>query len=503
MMANPHPSRVLSAATPSGKALRQADSGIGGWLGDLVTGAGSSPSHIIITGILGVVPGVGQAMDARDLILGIIAISKSPAAVGVWVDLVITLIGCVPAVGDALKVGFKFMKQGYSFGRVLEAVSPALRGNVEKFMRKIDWGMLASESKSLFKSAVSAFIDGLDSWVIRAVAGGATVKKIVTELKVIQRSGPRMIDNAFAELKKMHAKMMGHELPGTTAAVAGTSSKVVGRDTASSLAQREVEAARIERRLLANKSRDMKENRVSPNSTKASVKKKAEPKKQKWNTGIPAEHITDYHVKKKHSNFRKANNGGKLIEEYSLPHNGLDHLWSNKTSATKPFVVGETKSSIFDSFKLLAALPAEMQQKFSELRAEEAANPTTTNGRPNIFDSERRDTHANKRVPVESSMEHEIAIRKGLNKANEETQLATQMSHKWIARAIRKESGLTTSGRLLPRMIRDYDEQLIECPYQRWISLVTGRQLQKHRKSGGSVHEVQTMLNLPEKILEK
>ena len=77
----PHPATALPAATPAGRALRQADDGIGTWLVDLVTGAGSSPAHIIITGILGVVPGVGQAMDARDLILGIIAIAKTPAAI--------------------------------------------------------------------------------------------------------------------------------------------------------------------------------------------------------------------------------------------------------------------------------------------------------------------------------------------------------------------------------------------------------------------------------------
>jgi hypothetical protein len=154
------PTNVLKAATPAVRALRQADDGIGNWLKDLVTGQGSSPSHIIITGILGVVPGVGQAMDARDLILGIIAVSQSPAAIGGWVELVITLVGCVPAVGDTLKVGFKLMKQGHSFGRVLEAISPALRGNVEKFMRKIDWSMLAAESKGLFKGLMDAFILG-------------------------------------------------------------------------------------------------------------------------------------------------------------------------------------------------------------------------------------------------------------------------------------------------------------------------------------------------------
>lgn len=509
-----HPSTALAAATPAARALRQADSGIGTWLSDLVTGAGSSPSHIIITGILGVVPGIGQAMDARDLILGIITIAKTPAAIGGWVELVITLIGCVPAVGDALKVGFKLMKQGHNFGRVLEAVSPALRGNVEKFMRKIDWKVLADESKGLFMKTVSAFIDGLDSWVMKAVAGGSTVKLIVAELKAIQKRGPKMIDEAFAELKKMHAKMMGHELPGTTAAVAGTSSKAATREAehaaAAALAKREVEAARAQRKLLASKSRDVKANRVTPNSTKNSVKKKGEPKKQKWNTGVPAEHITDYQVKKKHANFRKANNGGKLIEEHSLPHNGLDHLWSNKTHVTKPFVVGETKSSIFDSFRLLAALPRDLQEKFAALRADEAANPTANNDKPNIFQSEGRDAHANSRVPVGGSQADDDAVRRGVNKPGvdkhgQPTGLATQMSHEWIYSSLQTEQ-LTSSGESLKLLLRRRRAGLalnpnVVIPYQRWIALVTGRQLSKHQKSRGAVHEVQTTLNLPDNIL--
>ena len=74
--------------TPAARAVRHVDDGIGTWLKDLVTGSGSSPSHIIITGVLGVIPGVGQVMDARDIILAIIMIIKSPMSIGGWVELV-------------------------------------------------------------------------------------------------------------------------------------------------------------------------------------------------------------------------------------------------------------------------------------------------------------------------------------------------------------------------------------------------------------------------------
>lgn len=507
-------SRGIPGATPAAHAIRKADDSITTWLTDLVTGSGSSPSHIIITGILGVVPGVGQAMDARDLVIGVIAISKSPAAIGGWVELSITLVGCVPAVGDALKVGFKLMKQGHNFGRVLEAVSPALRGNVEKFMRKIDWGMLGSESKSLFNKTIEAFVDGIDSWVIKAVAGRSEVKQIIAELKGIQKSAPKMIDDAFAELKQLHGKMMGHALPGNTAAVAGTSSRATvhaAEEAAQAASKNAVATARAERKLIERKSRDMKAARAKTNSTTTSTKKKGQKKKQSWRSGIPAEHITDYFVKRKHLNFKKANFGGKLVEEHTLPHNGLDHLWSNKTNPVHPFVVGETKSSIFDSLTLIAALPGEFKEQFAVLRASEASNPTPS-GQPNTFQNADRDALAGKRVPIGGTEQDDQNVRRGVNppgkdKNGNPTGLATQMSHKWIFSKIKTED-LTAAGQELKSKLRRLrmstgEDDSVSYPYNRWISLVTGRQLEKHRKSSGANHEVQIVIDLPENILNK
>lgn len=497
----------VKAASPAARAIRHADDGIGKWLKDLVTGEGSSPAHIIVTGILGVVPGVGQAFDARDMILCIIQIARTPTAVFIWVELVITLIGCIPLVGDALKVGFKLMKQGHNFGRVLEGVSPKLRGNVEKFMRNIDWGMLTRETKELFDRAISAFSDGLDSWVVKSLAGRQQVTQIVDQLKAVQRQGPKMIDEAFVELKQLHAKMMRHDLPDTTAALNATTAKAAKQETqqaaGTAAKSRKVEPPTIP----AKTKKDSTQNHTTPDRTKSNTKKKAQPKKQKWHTGIPAEHITDYYVKKKHANFKKANNSGKLIEEHHLPHNGIDHLWSNKSHITQPFVVGETKSSIFDSFKLMAALPADLREKFDTLKAEEAANPTANNDKPNIFHSEGRDQHANQKVKIGSEQNDEDAIKRGVNRPNEETGLRTQMSHAWIENALPNEK-LTAAGRELTSLMRRHQRERLlnpnaRFPYQRWISLVTGRQIHKHAKSGGSCHEIQVVLDLPDNILER
>ena len=244
-----------------------------------------------------------------------------------------------------------------------------------------------------------------------------------------------------------------------------------------------------------------------PAAALSSTKKAAKPKKQQWRTGVPAEHITDYFVKHKHLTFEKVNNNGKLTEEHTLPHNGLDHLWSNRPNLDKPFVVGETKSSIFDSLTLIAALPADLREKFDTLRATDAETRTERGDKPNIFHNDKRDEYADQVVDIGSSRKTHKAVRQGVNKPGtnkdgKPTGLPTQMSHRWITVVLKKEE-LTREGHRLKRLLALNNLNDGDYPYQRWISLVTGRQLHKHQQSKGSHHEVQLVLNLPDNILRK
>ena len=152
----------------------------------------------------------------------------------------------------------------------------------------------------------------------------------------------------------------------------------------------------------------------------------------------------------------------------------------------------------------MAALPADLQAKFAELRASEESSPTKS-GQPNIFHSEGRDQLANRRVTVEESADEENAVRRGVNPANDETKLATQMSHRWIREALEKEDLTTEGDKLKSTLSKHFKSRArkttIDYPYGRWITLVTGRQLHKHQKSRGSIHETQTTLTLPNNIL--
>jgi len=333
---------------------------------------------------------------------------------------------------------------------------------------------------------------------------------VIDELNALKKNGDKMIDAAFTELREMHSKMMGHELAGSTAAVGATSSRAVKhevQETVASTAAKKTtaQAQKKEAKVVAKKSQDVKSNSTPANTSKVDKKKAAKPKKQPPGTGIPAEHITDYFVKHKHVTFEKVNNNGKLTEEYSLPHNGIDHLWSNRPNLSKPFVVGETKSSVFDSLRLIAALPPDLRAKFEALREDDAKTLTKTNNKPNIFDNKGRDAHANQEVAIGSTKEDEDAVRKGVNKPGVKkdgnpTGLPTQMSHEWINYVLPDEK-LTAEGRKLRRLLDDFSLEGGTHPYQRWISLVTGRQLRKHQQSKGTHHEVQVVLHLPDNIL--
>lgn len=370
--------------------------------------------------------------------------------------------------------------------------------------------MLIRESQSLLNNAIDTFIHGIDNWAVKAMAGGPQIRSVIGELLAIRKQGPRMINDAFADLKKVHASMMGHELPHTTAALGPASGKMARKEVqavSDTFARKKTNvAASSKKKLVAKKSKDATKNTAAPNTSKTNTKKKAEKREKYRSNGIPAEHITDYHVKGRHITYQKVNNGGVLTEEHSTPHHGLDHLWSNPTNERQPFIVGETKSSIFDSFSLIAVLPAEMKEKFKAFREYEAANPTTNNNKPNIFENEQRDEHADQIFKVDRSGKAK-EVRRGLNKPNKKTKLATQMSHTWICENIKKEK-LTTSGIKIKKKIAEYEIEIglnpnALAPYKRWICLVTGRQITLHKNSGGSNHHIQIILDLPDNIIKK
>ncbi|WP_293934411.1 hypothetical protein, partial [Iodobacter sp.] len=325
----------MSAATAGGKAatkaaLDQADQGIGGWLHGLVSGKGDSPSQVIVTAVLGVVPGVGQVMDARDIILSILSLTANPANPFAWLDLVINVLGCIPGVGDAFKAVFKLAKVGTPLSRILDVLPAKMRGNAYKWVKEMDFGKLAGQLKALIDDMLGAFIHALDGWAVKALMGRSDVNRYIQQLTDLKKMASGKVDNAVGELKKMHGKLLADDLPKST-----------GKTTAVRTAP-EVIVPKGKKSAPVLKDRTPKQ-KATPLQTKTSEKRQAK-KRSNWQSGVLPEHLTDYHMPTAKAGFKKVNDHGRKREEHDGPKGaGIDHIWhSPLRSPTQPYVIGET-----------------------------------------------------------------------------------------------------------------------------------------------------------------
>ena len=125
---------------------------------------------------------------------------------------------------------------------------------------------------------------------------------------------------------------------------------------------------------------------------------------------------------------------------------------------------------------------------------------------PNIFESTGRDALPAK-TKAGSSGEAETELKKGLGKANSDTGLATQMSHRWISEALPDEK-LSAEGLLFASAVSAYKKRAaldpaLKRPYSRWILMVTGRQKYLHERKQGHKHEIQPpCVDLPDNVLD-
>lgn len=482
----------MGATTTAAKtALKQADDGLNGWLQGLITGKGDSPSHIIITAILGVVPGVGQIMDARDIILSVLALVANPANPAAWLDLVINALGCIPGVGDAFKAVFKLAKIGTPLARILDVLPAKMRGNALKWVKEINFGSLSKQIKSAVDDILAGFIHALDSWAVKAIAGRTEVNGYIRQLEDLRKLASQKIDVAMAELQKLHRNLLAQELPKST-----------GKTSAPRSAP-EIPATKKAPALKTDKSSKQK---ATPKQTKTDQQRQSK-QRTSWHSGVLPEHLADYYMPSAKPGFKKINDHGRKREEHdSAKGAGIDHIWfSPLRSPEQPYVVGETKGSLLDSFALLAALPPDLQAKLASLKDEEPFDPAP----------QASQTPGKVTVPENASDDDLKAKRQGRKVEQGLSSTKTkgmQMSHYWIIENIMgiENKGIVAGqkSQLQKAMIRFRKRQLIEAnppaPYERWIIMETGKQKTRHERKHGHLHEIQRpIIELPNNILWK
>lgn len=156
-----------------------------------------------MTAVLGVGLGVGQVMDARDIILSILSLTANSANPFAWLDLVINVLGCIPGVGDAFKGVFKLAKVGTPLSRMLDVLPAKMRGSAYKWLKEMDFGKLAGQLKALIDDMLGAFIHALDGWAVKALMGRSDVNRYIQQLADLKKMVSGKVGNAVSELKKM------------------------------------------------------------------------------------------------------------------------------------------------------------------------------------------------------------------------------------------------------------------------------------------------------------
>lgn len=139
----------MSAATAT--ARNAADSaqaatraGRKDWLASLqdeaktfVKGDNNSPWAIFAETVIGCVPVLGQLVDARDIIKGLVEVSGAPTSPLGWFNLITALIGLVPGGGDAVKRSLRAVKGGtVHIDELLDMIRKIYKGDPEKLLKE-------------------------------------------------------------------------------------------------------------------------------------------------------------------------------------------------------------------------------------------------------------------------------------------------------------------------------------------------------------------------------
>lgn len=510
---------------PMPKQINESKDSVGGWLIGLLDGSGTGPSQIIVTAILGCVPVVGQLFDLRDLILGIIKLAAAPTNVMAWVDLVITLIGCIPGFGDAFKAGVKLAKSGKSADRVFDAMRKYSKIDPKKALKEMDWNKLKQQCIQTLNSMLDEFIDVLDSWLTRQLVGAAKVREFVTALRQVKKDAPNMIGAAIDDLKATVNQMLGSHKPLVSTAETRMSRQSSGKITPKSNTGAGGASAKPKtppktkdktgKEAPTVSSSKKPEASTGNKPTPAQVQKIRQAKKKRWSTGVPAEHIVDYYSKERRRVLRKINDHGRLVEEYDrlkrnaagdrirnqdINQTGIDHLWFGHYKGRK-YTVGETKGSIFGHFAFLAGMAAGDAESIVANRGD-IGKVLSGKGSDDINAPMREGRGTSGNVSMDN--EGTLMGNKGKSGLSGTKLKGRQMSHKWIYASLDRDNSVSNSHKETVLEAIDIARFNSRNPsiYNREIYMVTGKQYEFHDRSKGRTHKIQTpMISIPDNVL--
>ncbi|MFW6745197.1 hypothetical protein ACODTT_13870 [Acinetobacter pittii] len=463
------------------RVTKKGEQSAADWIKGVLDGSGSSPAQIIVAVVIGCIPFVGQGVDVGNVIVSIVKIAENPNNKDNWFDLVFNLIAFVPVAGDGLKIVFKQLRSGKAMGAILDAIpSKAMRGNVEKWFRNLNWNAYTKELQTTSNKIIDGLIDVFDSWMTRAVLGQARLKTLVLQLRQMKKVANKQIEMVMKDLQLAHKKALATPYPNTTAkAPIHTSGSNKPNSTSAPRTQQNGQ-------VLKNTSGNTAKTGSKNTSTKRESKKRSNQE-----LGSGGEHITDYYFVKRKKNRSKINNNGVLYEYHDTGHNGIDHVWHSNSIGHK-YRVTDSKSTNLASHKKLMTPKAAMAALRMGLD-----------------------------VYMKSDQESKAKRSVGTTVAD-----GVQMSHLWISKKISSAQIIPSHSSLITqikawervRFKASTEKRVgktvaVQCPYDRSLVTITGNLFDHHSHCKGldkpkctrtvTAHAITLEFVMPNEMLER
>ena len=195
---------VSAVAAPSPAQVRDALNETGDWLWGVIAGnfddRPQSTSQIIVAGVISMIPGIDQVMDVRDVVGSLFKMSpESGRTDDNILELSFTLIGLVPMVGSAGRMGLRLLSDGKSVKRAVAHLNGAGYGDALGWLKKTKVESLKSPALAACEKALKLLDDiagslskhntGIkgslipDSIPVKAEAIARTARKTWSEVK--------------------------------------------------------------------------------------------------------------------------------------------------------------------------------------------------------------------------------------------------------------------------------------------------------------------------------
>ncbi|WP_099609771.1 PAAR-like domain-containing protein [Vibrio coralliilyticus] len=197
-------------------------SGAASWIWGVILGDfndDASVEQIIANTALTMIPVVDQAADVRDLSANVMTLldeaeRDKPEN---WLALSLTLIGCIPTFGSAVKGTCKVALKGgkgTSKDTLLAVLRGLGKGDPEKFLRTLDWMDYAKQASNIISDVLKPCIEvatELASYANRMGADelGSYFLKLADEVKVIDKMVPDKLKEAMGEFDQLFARILG------------------------------------------------------------------------------------------------------------------------------------------------------------------------------------------------------------------------------------------------------------------------------------------------------